>query len=889
MGICAAALMCWGVLAALCAAAEPATVKIVVANEDGQPFAGASVALFADMDAAEEKRTDERGEATFTLPTVDGSDCAQWDVALSIEADGHIRKQLCLELFSGAKIARRCILQKALNTRIELRDTDGTPLKRQMFSVDGVYGQTDDAGRCVLVAPRRQHPIFVAAGEVVRRFNATGEDIIVTVLGAKPARSIRLKVLDVDGRPADGWFVAQRAKYSASGLDVSGGPTNRYYTIIGVQKLGADAEALLPTADECLVLFSPQGIPLMFPLAPESWPEGTHALTLRIPPVRWINEGRLSTPDGKPVAHYPLRVDEVQSCGQHWSIQHYNNIASGRPIYLEPLELVHPIGPQIWRTTKDGGYQVPCYFGMQMTVYGGTRGYPTQELSSGGPVTFRRSKARGGPEKHIIIACRDAQGQAVREQVLVEFKAYAGKECIVSGANMLQVDERGVHQFVPLQTDRVVATIDSKDHRWARVTREFALTAEREQVLEIVMPEELRQLSISGVVLGLAGQPVVNACVTVLEWQQFGPHKQLGAFRSPVQTNEKGEFTFSSAPDEGLLKVSREDFKTLASDLPGWTAPIEFGRAQRNVTIRLNPGATVQVFYPSGQELEPNFLYPSSNQAPQSVPTVYSLGYDSQQQCWRASSVPPGEYLVWAAAPMGGSSLGQVKVIDNADISVALRGKQVSPTVGAENLWQEVTVSLDGKPLSGASVWICAPAARKNGAGDDGYRTVHVDISDQNGQIRFQGLSETRYCAVARLPGRWMGWQTFTSNAQHAINIEVQKCRTMSVRLPPLAQGQHYDSRLVSITAPALKEIERATLWRALGIVEEESLGSGMARFFGGYLRAEAGSTRIVEDLPTGQEYVLTVGGLEEGGPLERTVRLEPGPDPLETVDIQEP
>jgi hypothetical protein len=190
--------------------------------------------------------------------------------------------------------------------------------------------------------------------------------------------------------------------------------------------------------------------------------------------------------------------------------------------------------------------------------------------------------------------------------------------------------------------------------------------------------------------------------------------------------------------------------------------------------------------------------------------------------------------------------------------------------------WRTVTVTADGKPLSGAQVsiftdkwrpqwirqwvdqWARGDATAKalaehrlvaGGAASldllDGMKQdpiltplieqvdhdcemnplgsledVASDLSDDHGTIRFQGDPGRDYVAVAMVQGKWLGWRLFAMSTGD-VTVELKPTRTLSIHLPawtppPDAGKDSYRSISLLLLGPS--GIERRSVSAAVNL-----------------------------------------------------------------------
>jgi hypothetical protein len=175
--------------------------------------------------------------------------------------------------------------------------------------------------------------------------------------------------------------------------------------------------------------------------------------------------------------------------------------------------------------------------------------------------------------------------------------------------------------------------------------------------------------------------------------------------------------------------------------------------------------------------------------------------------------------------------------------------------------------------------------------GYDGLDRLADDLTDDAGSVRFE-IDDGRQCvAVARVRGRLIGWLAFVADGA-AVTVELQPARTLLIRpTHPNMKAERYDDETARIRPEAPMDAGMRGLMSAL-------VHARTTRDYGGWVRreavfdhqyllpypwwTEARATRVLEDLPVGSVWTVTLPEplTEEGEtrpPKSVRVTIEPG------------
>ncbi len=855
---------------------EPARVRVRVLDAEGRPVPGATVSVSpsAGRGGGKEEKcvAGADGHAVLRLKrprrTPVGDIC--WSMRMSVEAAGHPQHRDWLTLFPGARIEKAAVLRKLRKTLIRLRGPDGEPLAGVSFYVsyygEGLYSWGDRAR-----ANRRGEYLFrhgpavgglsVSVGSSTRTFK-DAPTVTVKLSQAEvnellPARRLRVKLLDSDGRPAAGWFVARGAEARIAGGPI-GGPMTEYFSARELVRLGPEGELEIERAGEHLAAVSPRGVPFVYPLAPRTWPEGVRRVTVRIPPVRRTLEGRARYENGKPGADLPITVSQVQFNGRLYWLKLGGDLAGwdpGTPLWRAKSSEGTPVRP--FRTGKDGRCRLPLYFGARVGYsLQSPPGFRSQSISWK-PATVLEPTEKGGPAqlKRLILVFRDERGNPVPEMKAESCSAYAGGKRKDPALVWGLTDARGCHLFLDAGADRL--EFCARAPGWKELKRSLKLAGRGDSSLKVAVPAALRQKPLAGRVLDPAGRPVPRVSLNLYLKEASG-RRFLGL---NTKTDAAGRFSFPAAPDRCFISMYRfaEDGDT--STLPGWTAqPPAITAEKRNLTVRLEPCGSVRVLLPKGSAgpAKKLFLVEAEDAGKRRGGNAWStchLRFDPETRSLRGPHVRPGtyklrSYLRETGYDLSGISRVRVSVEAGREAVIDLSGSKGYPPRALPRAWIELAAVHKGKPVSGAVVRV---STRVGGA----ELTVAADLPDRSGRVRFRAAPGRSYLAVARAHGRLVGWKAFTAKAGRNVTLNLVPTGTLVVRLSapsPAEKRSGCDQRRVVLRPVEMPRREALKLLRDVGWGPRVHKGETRVR-----LRPEAPLVYTAEDLPTGQVFLVEV------------------------------
>jgi hypothetical protein len=620
--------------AALVTAAEAidatrfARLSITVKDTQGKALPNAKVRLVRTMPGwpilpqeVIEATTDAHGQAAFQQRRL-AEDCdIGWEGTLRVELKGCTPKQTRYRFFPGADIAETITLEPARVTLIRLRGPGGEPLPSVGFSI---YYAESDTLREVHRDPelittdqrgeyRWVHGPLEEGFKLSVRPSLTGEvkyedEPIVTVTFPQDRlpvaeRPLGGKLLLPDGRPAAGWFVARKGRPTGHGGCMGGGGPGMTLTEVeGLARIGADG-AFEILAGEQLFVFSPWGVPVVYPLNPRSWPDGVHKVTLQLPEVRRIHRGQVVYSDGSPVPGLPIDVRSL-AMDTYWQIA-AGSQPDGWNHGLYGARAADGTVVEGVRTDPQGRYALPIYFGScveyRIDRPGWTWPWHKGLCGDDGRIVWKREPA-ATPEqlKDVTIVLADEQGRPIDGMRIWRHTEFAATKEVPRLGWPQGTDARGHHLFVDRRVDAIDLEARDTNKQWTAYTSTVRLQGTEDQVVRVTVGEEHRMKPLAGRVLDPDGKPLGRAHVNLLnddpEVAMRGTYSYL---RIAAVTNDQGRFSMPAAPPTCRIEVLSW-MDNFTKPLPGWLDPVAVGRQDRDLTIRVNRGGSLKILLPAG-------------------------------------------------------------------------------------------------------------------------------------------------------------------------------------------------------------------------------------------------------------------------------------------------
>jgi len=245
--------------------------------------------------------------------------------------------------------------------------------------------------------------------------------------------------------------------------------------------------------------------------------------------------------------------------------------------------------------------------------------------------------------------------------------------------------------------------------------------------------------SVSGRVVDAGGAPVAGAKVRyegVSDWTQSPDDS--------IATDADGRFQIAALPAGSFRFEARHD-----EHAPGVTETIvlDGATARDNVTIRMNPSATIDGLVLDAARTPVPWARVRVREVTAGLP---------MQRTRQATADAHGKFRV-AGLPrtaMNVVALGEQTTSKTARVDLAASATgRVELVLDVEGLIAGTVVDGKGEPIDGAQVW-AEPDANAGGSSDDAHlRGEQVSLTDGTGAFSFHGLTPGRYKLYTQPPG----------------------------------------------------------------------------------------------------------------------------------------
>lgn len=581
----------------------PAQIGIRVIDENRHPLPGATVtwrlAGANEDDGSCEQTTGEDGTVTFTSyrPKTAIAFGLDWHCRVTVALEGFMPRSRSLACFPDARIDQEIVLQPRKTTVVRVRGPDGEPLPDLPLTLpEWVVVRTDSHGEYVYEHPPQEDGFEVwIRGRPCRIEDGPIAEIRLAK-GDLPAARLVGKLL-VEGRPAEGWFLAKGSRYLMTCSGGHGWWRMDGYRAEELVSIGPSGDFAMRYPEDHIIFVSPQGVPVLYPLDPMAWPEGERRVTVHIPPVRRVHEGRLLYGEGKPADRVRIVPGNVRSHDRQLSLSMGVSWQT-----LSQARTADGVSAGAFRTDPHGRYRLPVYFGARVGfgVPWGV-GVTSDSLLAADEILLRplrTRKERPKAPKRISLTFCNEKRESIRELYSVKCEEYAGADSM-SSSNRAFADARGVHLFVDPKIDRV--EIQAESRSWNPICRSIRTPGSIDWTVRVPVPEAFRRRPLAGTVLDPEGKPVEGVVVRAYDME-----RRLGSRHSETKTNARGRFHFDVAPDECSIRLSRRGAEGTWT-LPGWVEPLVVKGEDRDITIRLRRAGAIRVLLPKGP-------IPSANQ-----------------------------------------------------------------------------------------------------------------------------------------------------------------------------------------------------------------------------------------------------------------------------------
>ncbi len=776
-------------------ASRPASIQLTVNDAHGQALPGARIRLARTTGPASilTALTDAHGQATLSRAPQNQPAELTWNETLTIDKEGLLPITQSLSLFVGADIRQALTLESPRTTLLHILDSSGQPLPGARISLT----YQDPSGRQIRLPADSNSAIYADEngdfpwqhGTLPHGFQITlgghsetlqdnaQANIRVQALEGVAGESARIidgRLLFSDGKAAIGWYVAD-GMGSIMDIVENGGIITYLFSAPKLTPVTHDGSFKIITGAKSLILISPQGVPILYELNPDTWPDGILHVTITVPRTGRTIEGTVHDSSGQPVANLPIVAQNIFSAGRDWD---FNVAGSPQGTMLLPDGTRLGIG-----TDAQGRFALPVPVGTNVQVGTNRSGWfvnnsiatPNNYILTN-PFSTPATPADVSTFKDISLSFQDEAGKPLENLVPI-VRGFVGTRRANTALVLMDVstlhDTQGLHYFLENGTDRLEVECSMRDG-WMPFTKTIPLADSHDQHQVITLPANLRWQPLSGRLLDPAGQPVPNAMVMIRQpAPAAGGPAPGGVYGSEnMTTDQDGRFQTALAPLQCSLEVMRFGENRNQQNLPGRSPPVNVSRDQRNLTIHLQPIGSIRLLLPT------DWNRPILNLATQTVnasqydySTWSTFTYEPATHSLITHWAPPGTYKILAESLPEFPELATrtIDVQANQEAVLDLRNAPVPAGAAAEERWSTLQITTDGKPQSGAQVAVFTeippqptPLGPLGDRQPDNLSPITRDLSNDQGTLRFKAQPGREYIAVAWLPGKLLGWQRFT-------------------------------------------------------------------------------------------------------------------------------
>jgi hypothetical protein len=835
---------------------QPASVRVTVQDAAGHPLPQAVVVIGKGKISR-----NAAGQYKFAARAPQPAPDIFWTAPLVVTLPGFLTQESDIRLFPGARIDLPITLYPPRTTRLHLRGpageaVSGVSVQINYETIDSAYhlpvsGNTNTQGDYVFTHPPLKSGFTLSVGSHSR--NSDSQDypdapaVMVTLKPGElppgfPPHPMQLTLLTSDGKPAADWQVAPQVNFTGSSGAFSSiiflSEFTNDYAASGLIRTDKNGRALIPQAEDHLVLFSPSGIPLLYPLHPQTWPKGLHRVTLSLPPVRRTQTGRLTYPNGTPAANFPIRVSRAVTGIETWQVQ-----------------TDEPTGTIL--TDANGHYALPQYFGTHYEYEAMRQPWAAFDLTTDHAIleTYPGMEPKLPSDyKQITLNFVDEQGKLLPEIAVCSDELYQGAAHVMSSGGNGVTDTRGVHLFLPKTINR--AAITTQAHDWKPLTKTLTLPGMGDMAFTITVPQSLHLKPLTGILLDPAGQPIPGATMPL--YRGIDPHSgntNNDYLQFSTTTDAQGRFTFDAAPDSceiDLYRFGPDD----QPNLPGWTDPPRVTPQMRDIVIRLKPflTSTVRVLLPPSVTTAPKEVYLQSAPAKDELPDYMLPMFDPKAHTLLWNRILPGHYHLVTddptILPVTARIDQTVTLTEGKETEIDLRDQASAFPQPPTPITIPISVA-----VSGATVTLWTDQTPNE-------RKLPADLTDDNGMVWLPLGVGQNGVVVAHVAGRMIGAAELTGTGEgESFSFGMAPAQTLTVPLKPLplVNGKPpYDTRQVSLRPAAMKPDEAQAIFLVLGLLNADTGCLGDGPIPSAPLQKDPDGTWVAPDLPPGTYHVQT-------------------------------
>ncbi len=813
-------------------------ITLEIRDVDGTAMGGAKASF---RHWREKKKTlatanaDEKGRLTCAVPLPKSRPTT---VSIEVSHEGFRTHTTSNLLVPQTQRTMEIVLEKEQKTTLRFFEYDGRKAAHRPFVIDwDCHYQTDRDGEFVLYhaeKPERSSEIrFFNQAFQLNRVGGVQEirpekrqivdlyNIQLQVLGQqekpppiRPLANLRGRLLSPDGTPARDWVVATRVQRTGGWMSINDYSTQTYsYEYDQLAKVDGDGRFHFDAAGNDLVLFSPDGMPLRYPLNPDAWApdEFDRQIEITVPAIRHVKwELRYDESDGPPAANVEIAPNQFGDFYDKWMVhprdewRHYAQFDSGRFPSPRLADLIDR--PQ---SNAKGEVHIPTH-PMRSVAYQWRSdpesshwrwfGRDDGKIENGVVVIKRKEDPSSVPQyRRINCSFRSSSGRKV-EPAEVYWEAYSGASRSLYGRDGF-LDKAKNKGTVTLGkwNDRVEFSYLTKSGRTEYFTH---LIDPREDPMDLDLDVRLtkkKPYSVAGRVRSHKGDPMEGA--TLHLFRQKDKHNR-DYLHLKATTDKNGRFHFPYAPAGVSIRMTTEwESRTIELDhLTGApTIPGDHG----NLDIRLNPSGSVRIEIAEAKLLPGSVTLLPLSKGPDETQTRVPSSPDDPAVFFNPF-VPTGKYRATYA-------YGAFEIPDST-ISVKAGKLNELKLLGDKNMREPppdpkketripvtVVVTRNGRPISGVVV-----KSRRQDA-EKPTRQVRInpvshahdyigDLTDREGRARFLAEPGSLWFFAALDHEKRISWGLLEVGKQpKELKLSL---RPLETAVPERPEKKHYEKPL---------------------------------------------------------------------------------------------
>ncbi|HVT80910.1 MAG TPA: carboxypeptidase-like regulatory domain-containing protein, partial [Phycisphaerae bacterium] len=416
---------------------RPAALTFAVKDSAGKPISGATVTARPVFGKGPHTTalTDDAGTAILRL-TAPGDEIT-WMSQIDIDKGPTLHFQTNATLFPDAQLTIPGTLKAADATLVQVLGPKGetpayVPLQFEYILINA-YGathydernnpalRTNDQGQYLWRHPTLKSFQVSAGGKTVA--SPSAEKVTIQLSQEQYNRVLNTHIIEgqlflPDGKPAEKWQVVNHTERRSGGGIVAGIaiPVD-IYRGDEVQHPGPDGSFRIVAPSEFLTILSPEGIPFIFALSPQSWAGNPHRLVLTTPVEKDKITGQLVDEAGKAMVGVRVSINSMRTDGGMWRMQLGEGSSSSiMDNYLDNVDAGEVV------SDAEGRFSYPVYAGAKPDgtfIFGEASQYYSHEhAGSDAKLILRRYATNNRPPsamKDVTVRFVDSKGQEVTD------------------------------------------------------------------------------------------------------------------------------------------------------------------------------------------------------------------------------------------------------------------------------------------------------------------------------------------------------------------------------------------------------------------------------------------------------------------------------------------